>query len=97
MTNETSGTTWQGIACAPGIRKLLEVTAEEMASRLALNQGQLAEVIQKRTLDALNTERNMLLCRVDEIERMLGYDDDAQQPRTSEIRSYWKDSGRPRL
>jgi len=96
MTNN-AGTTWQGIECAPGIRRLLEVTSDEMLAKLAVKKASLSSVVEQQQRSNLERQRAMLLCHVDEIEQELGYDDDPDKARTSQIRSFWKDSGRPKL
>ena len=96
MTNN-AGTTWQGIECAPGIRRLLEVTSEEVLHKLSVKKTSLSAVVEQQQRANLERQRAMYLCHVDEIERALGYDEDRSKPRTAQIRDFWKDSGRPSL
>jgi len=46
---------------------------------------------------ACERRRAMLLSWVDEAERFLGYGSNGQQPRTAQIRQWWRDQGEPRI
>lgn len=95
------GTSWQGIACSPGNRRLLEATfqaaTQSLFDKFGVKATSISSVIEEQNRANLERQRAMLLCHVDEIEQALGYDEDPNRARTSQIRTYWKDSGRPQL
>lgn len=97
----SGGTTWQGVACSPGNRRLMEATFEAathaLLNKFGVQATNMSEVLEQQSMANLERQRAMLLCHVDEIEQALGYDEDPNRARTSQIRTYWKDSGRPKL
>lgn len=96
MDERTAGTTWQGQPCSRGMRNLLDATLEaaslELLNKFGVRADSLSTVVETQLRANMERRRNMLLCDVDELEQALGI-----EPRTSAIRQYWKDSGRPRL
>lgn len=101
MDEQMAGTTWQGVRCSRGVRQLLDATyekaTEEMLAKFGIEGKALSVVVEEQQRRNLERQRAMYLCHVDEIEQALGYGNEPGRPRTSEIRQYWKDSGRPRL
>jgi hypothetical protein len=97
----SGGTSWQGIACSPGNRRLFEATFEaatrSLLDKFGVKPTSISNVLEEQNRANLERQRAMLLCHVDEIEQALGYDNDPNKARTSQIRTYWKDSGRPQL
>lgn len=53
-----------------------------------ITEKNLADILQAN----MERQRAMLLSWVDELERTLG-----REPRTSQIRQFWRDRGEPRL
>ena len=71
-----------------------------MASNGAPGTAVLYEMIQElqeRFLAISGKRRAMLLSFVDEDERFCGYGDNGKQPRTAQIRAFWKECGEPDL
>jgi len=99
--DNNAGTTWQGHPCSKGRRQLLEATLDATVSQVLakfdVDPASVSDVVTQQQRRNLQRQRAMLLCHVDEIEQQLGFDESPDKPRTSEIRQFWKDSGRPPL
>lgn len=91
--DEANGTTWHGMDCPEWARPILEANREHIVDVLRAK----GRVLTRRQRDNLRRQRAMLLCHVDEIEQELGYGEVDGKERTSKIREFWKNSGRPPL
>jgi hypothetical protein len=84
------------------VQEIVEDITEEPEAQKELKRL-LVMVQQDRKIQKLlrlleeNSERRraMLLSWVDELERINGYGEPGNQPRTAQIRQFWRDSGEP--
>lgn len=97
MNGTANGTTWMGQPVPCWARPILDSQREHIMNVIEIKAAARADVIDDQRRKNLERERSMLLCHVDEIEQSLGYGQGGEQPRTSQIRSFWKRSGRPPL
>ena len=82
--------------CAVAVAKDADSINGEIMTDTVKDNG--TAMIYKMLTDQLERQRAMMLSWVDDDERMLGFGiDEDKPPRTSQIRSWWKNQGSPDL